>query len=132
MPRKYYEHSEQVAFINLASKRRYLGGYVRDYLYAIPNAGTTGGRRAQIAGARRRAEGVTAGVPDIECFVARPPYTGLYIEFKREDGVPSDVSKAQREMMARLESCGRKCVVAFGVLDAWQKLCEYLGIKTGL
>ena len=71
-------------------------------------------------------------MPDIECFVPMAPYTGLHIEMKRVDGVPSDVSKAQREVMARLESQGRKCVVAFGVLDAWVKLCEYLKIKNGL
>ena len=48
---------------------------------------------------------------------------------KRKDGVPSDVTSAQKEKMAMLSSMGRKCVVAFGADDAWKKLCEYLNIK---
>lgn len=82
-----------------------------------------------LAGLRRKAEGVTPGVPDIECMVAVPPYTGLHIEMKRKDGKPSDVSAEQKTMMARLVACGRKCVVGFGCDDAWQHLTDYLGIK---
>lgn len=61
--------------------------------------------------------------------VAIPPHTGLHIEMKRKDGVPSDVSDAQKKMMARLTKCGRACVVAFGEEQAWKYLCDYLGIK---
>ena len=82
-----------------------------------------------LAGVRRKAEGVTAGVPDVECFFAVAPHTGLHIEFKRKDGKPSDVTDAQQRMMERMTKCGRKCVVAFGADQAWNYLCEYLGIK---
>jgi len=58
--------------------------------------------------------------------VAVPPYTGCHIELKRLDGVPSDVSHAQKDMMKRLESCGRKCYVAYGAGDAFEKLWAYL------
>jgi hypothetical protein len=77
---------------------------------------------------RRKAEGVTAGVPDIECFIAIPPFHGLHIEMKRKDGTMNDVTEAQKKFMQRLTSCGRKCVVAFGADDAWDKLCTYLGV----
>lgn len=111
------------------SYRKYGSGSVRDFCYAVPNAGTRGDKRALLAGVRRKAEGVTAGVPDIECFIAVPPYTGLHIEMKRKDGTASDVSASQREMIKRLEKCGRRCVVAFGHDHAWVALCKYLGIE---
>ena len=129
MPR-YVEHTEQVALFNLAAKRGYSDGVVADYIFAVPTAGTIGGRRGRIAGARRKAEGVKAGIPDVECFVASRGFTGLHIEMKRHDGVPSDVTPDQKKMMARLEKEGRKCVVAFGVVDAWQNLCDYLKIDS--
>jgi hypothetical protein len=83
-----------------------------------------------LAGVRQKAEGLTAGVPDIECMVAIPPYTGFHLEMKRKDGVPSDVSAAQKEMMERLTSCGRKCETGYGADDAWKKLCAYLEITS--
>jgi hypothetical protein len=85
-----------------------------------------------LAGVRRKAEGVKAGVPDIECFIAMPPHTGLHIEMKKsrkDGGKRSDVSAEQEKVMRRLEACGRKCVVAFGCAEAWKELCAYLKIK---
>jgi hypothetical protein len=82
-----------------------------------------------LAGLRRKAEGVTAGVPDIECMVQAKGFTGLHIEMKRADGKPSDVSADQKVMLARLEACGRKCVVAYGCEQAWAALTDYLGLK---
>jgi hypothetical protein len=125
----YHESREQQDFFRRANLRRYLSGTLRDYVYAVPNGGTTGGRRALIAGIRRRAEGLTEGVPDIECMVAVAPYTGLHIEMKKskkDGGKPSDVAPKQKDMMARLTKCGRKCTVAFGADEAWAQLLEYL------
>jgi len=124
---KYAESIEQQGFFARAAKRPYGYEMLSDYCYAVPNGGTSGGRRAMLAGVRRKAEGVTAGVPDIECMIAVSPYTGLHIEMKKENGVPSDVTLAQQLMMARLTGCGRKCVVAFGAAQAWTELCKYLG-----
>ena len=126
---KYDESSEQIAFFRRSSYRKYGAETVRDVIYAVPNGGTRGGRRAMLAGVRRKAEGVTAGVPDIESFVATPPYTGWHCEMKRKDGKPSDVTAAQAKMMARLTKAGRKCVVCFGEEHAWKELTSYLGIK---
>lgn len=129
---RFLEHDEQTAFFRKASTRRYLTGTIRDILFAIPNAGTAGGRRAMLAGVRRKAEGVTAGVPDIHCIVASTPYHGLWIEMKKskkDGGRPSDVTDDQEKMMARLTACGHSCKVAFGAEEAWGYLCAYLGIK---
>lgn len=123
---KYAESIEQQGFFARIARVPWRDGTLKDYCFAIPNAGTSGGGRAARAGVRRKLEGVTAGVPDIECMVAIPPFTGLHIEMKRTDGVPSDVTQQQKDMMARLESCGRKCVVAFGAGDAFDKLWAYL------
>lgn len=82
-----------------------------------------------LAGVRRKAEGVTPGVPDIECMVAIAPYTGLHIEMKRKNGKDSDVTEAQLDMIKRLRKCGRKCIITFGADAAWEGICEYLGIK---
>ena len=128
----YVEHREQVAFFRLASTRRYLGKPLSDYLAAVPNAGTTGGRRAMLAGVRRKAEGVKAGFPDVQCIIAVPPYSGWHCEMKKprsEGGKDSDVSEAQKDWILRLEAVGRKCVVAFGCAEAWKELCAYLKIK---
>lgn len=128
----YDESQEQQMLFKMAAYKSYRGGTVRDYLYAIPNGGTTGGRRAMLAGVRRKAEGVTAGVPDVFCF-AKPPtgeWRGLCIEMKRKDGKPSDVSKAQRDMMLLLSAEGYKCEVCFGSDHAWKSLCQYLDLTT--
>lgn len=81
-----------------------------------------------IAGARRKAEGLTSGVPDWESPIAVPPFTGFHCEMKRRKGVPSDVTENQREWLDTLAGCGRKAVVAFGADDAIRQFCDYLGI----
>jgi hypothetical protein len=123
---KYSESIEQQGFFARLRGIPFRGESLAEFCYAVPNAGTSGGRRAARAGVRRKLEGVTPGVPDVECMVAVPPYTGCHIELKRLDGVPSDVKQVQQDMIARLESCGRKCYVAFGAGDAFDKLWGYL------
>jgi hypothetical protein len=129
---KYKEHDEQVAFFRRAHFRRYLSGTLADYCFAVPNAGTTGGRRALIAGARRKAEGVVAGVYDIECMVPVGPHTGIHIEMKKspkDGGKLSDETDSQSAWAKKARECGRATVVALGAEDAWIKLCQYLGVK---
>jgi len=125
---RYVESIEQQAFFGKLRTVPYAGETLREYCWAVPNAGTTGGRRGVLAGARRKAEGVTSGVPDIECAIAARGFHGLHIELKRPDGVPSDVSAKQQEMMDRLRRAGRKCEVAFGWEHAWKILIEYVGL----
>jgi hypothetical protein len=129
MPSRYQEHDEQVAFFRKIDRVPWNGETLRDYCFAVPNGGTNGGRRALLAGVRRKAEGVSSGVPDVECVISSRGYTGLHIEFKRADGVPSDVSTAQREWLDRLRKCGRKAEVAFGAEQAWRIITEYLKLE---
>lgn len=130
---RYAEHDEQVKVFQWAAQRRWPHRHsdktLNDYMYAVPNAGISGGRRAMLAGVRRQAEGVKAGIPDWESPLAVPPWTGFHCEMKRADGKPSDVSEQQRKQLDMLTGCGRKCVVAFGARDAIRQFCEYLGIE---
>jgi hypothetical protein len=80
-------------------RRKY--GPVR--IFAIPNAGSG----SQARGARLKAEGVSAGVPDL--FV---PAWGLWIEMKRQKG--GRVSPEQADWIAYLESVGHTCLVCPG------------------
>lgn len=123
---KHTESEAQVDVFKRASYRRYRDGTVRDYIYAVVNTLPRSGKRAMLQMLQLKMEGLTKGVPDIECMVAIAPYTGLHIELKKPDGVPSDVTVEQKEMMARMISCGRKCVVAYGADEAWNALMSYL------
>lgn len=98
-------------------------------MFSVPNALPYGGKHAMLQMLKLKQEGLTKGIPDVECFVASRGFTGLHIEMKKPDGKPSDVKTEQVDKMALLTKCGRKCVVAFGAEDAWNKLLDYLEIK---
>jgi hypothetical protein len=120
-----------------------------DLLFAIPN----GGARNVIVAKKLKAEGVKAGIPDY--FLPVPKFKkikehkyvkdptngnwlhsivpinvieipGLFLELKRSNGVPSNVSKAQKERMKLFEEQGYKCVIAYGWLHASKVLLDYL------
>ena len=76
-------------------------------IFAIPN----GGSRSQSAGAKLKAEGVSAGVPDL--FV---PAWRLWIEMKRQKG--GRVSPEQTDWMQYLESLGHTCLLCPGSENA--------------
>lgn len=92
-------------------------------MYAIPN----GGRRDAATGARLKAEGVLAGVPDVFLACPRPPHAGLYIELKRKAG--GRASPAQKAMLATLEESGYAVAVCYGWRQAADEILAYLGEK---
>ena len=96
------EHQEQVAFIQWF-RQSYPG--VR--IFAIPN----GEARSQSAGARLKAEGVSAGVPDL--FI---PAWNTWIEMKRSKG--GSVSEKQKDWLAYLEGIGHQVFVCKGADSA--------------
>ncbi len=89
-------------------------------LYAIPN----GGARDAVTGARMKAEGVKAGVPDLFLPVARCGYHGLFVEMKRRDG--GKVSPAQRLWIERLTEQGYLVAVCHGRDAAERVIVTYL------
>ena len=71
-----------------------------------------------------KAEGVTAGVPDILLAVPRQGCHGLWIELKRRKG--GRVSEAQEHVMARLRQAGYRVEVCKGWWEAREVIENYL------
>lgn len=88
-------------------------------LFAIPN----GGRRDPVTGARLKAEGVRAGIPDL--FLPWPAggMHGLFIELKASGGSPSP---EQRRWIERLRAAGYRAEVCVGWEAAAEVLLGYL------
>lgn len=80
-------------------------------IFAIPN----GSQRSRTTGAKLKAEGVSAGVPDL--FV--PAWT-LWIEMKRAEG--GSVSAEQRDWHAYLRSVGHTVLVCRGFSHAREEI----------
>jgi hypothetical protein len=112
------EHAEQAALMRWVElqARRYPA---LEMLFAIPN----GGRRDAVTGARLKAEGVKAGVPDL--FLPWPAggWHGLFIELKAPGGRPTP---AQRRWIERLQAAGYRAEVCYGWEEAAVVLSDYL------
>ena len=80
-------------------------------IFAIPN----GSQRSRTTGARLKAEGVSAGVPDL--FV---PAWCLWVEMKRAEG--GSVSAEQRDWHAYLRSVGHTVLVCRGFSHAREEI----------
>ena len=96
------EHIEQVRFVSWFRRN-----YPDVRIMAIPN----GGARSKATAGKLKAEGVSAGVPDL--FI---PEWRLWIEMKRQKG--GSVSAAQRDWMEYLERAGYETAVCKGCEDA--------------
>lgn len=103
------EHEEQRAFVSWFRK----SGDVR--ILAIPNGGLRGKGQAM----RLKAEGVSAGVPDL--FI---PEWGLWIEMKRRKG--GRVDPDQKDWAAYLNDCGYTVITPKGAHDACTAIIQWL------
>jgi len=92
------EHQEQVLFVQWFRRT-----YPEVRIFAIPN----GEARSQSAGARLKAEGVSAGVPDL--FI---PAWNTWIEMKRSDG--GRISPKQKDWWDYLCSIDHQVFVCEG------------------
>lgn len=104
------EHEEQRAFVSWW--RKSLPGC---WLHAIPNGGGRGIREA----GRLKAEGVSAGVPDLFA-----PSLGLWIEMKKRKG--GSVSQEQKDWHKHLRDCGYTVIVPKGAQEAALLVIEFL------
>ena len=111
------EHDEQAALFQWWWRTPWAA---RILLFAIPN----GGARDIITGARLKAEGVLAGVPDL--FLACPAgeSNGLFIEMKRQRG--GKVSDKQFAVIQRLQNAGYSVVIAHGMQEAMDAIKMHL------
>lgn len=117
------EHQEQVALIDWCNAMSVFHAEL-DMIYASPN----GGHRYDAVGAKLRAEGTKAGIPDLFLPVARQGKHGMYIEMKRADR-KNHTSDLQDGWIKRLTAQGYRCEVCYGFDEARDVLCDYLGIE---
>ena len=110
------EHGHQVAFVQWV-RAQY--PRISELLIAIPN----GGKRAMTTAKRLKAEGASAGFPDVFVFYPRREFSGLAIEFKRSLGprggnAGSDTTPEQEAWLERLSTHGYCARVAHGFDEA--------------
>lgn len=116
------EHAEQSALFRWAEVAGRADPRLQ-LLYAVPNglaASSTG------EAARAKKAGLRSGVPDACLPVPSGGYHGLYVELKRRDGVPSDVTANQKIWLARLADQGYRALVAYGWDQARTEILAYL------
>lgn len=118
------EHDEQVALFDWRDRCAPLCPPL-GMLFAIPN----GGKRDVVTASRLKAEGVTAGVPDLCLPVARRGYHGLYIEMKVRGG---RVRSEQRKWLAALEAEGYMTVVCWSWPEAARVIARYVDVPLPL
>lgn len=118
MAKILYESSEQIKFV-----ARVRAFYPEALIFAVPN----GGGRTPREGAKLKAEGVLAGVPDLFVAVPRGDWHGLFIEMKRTKG--GKPSAAQVDIMSRLAAQQYKSIVCYGMEEAWTQFERYYNDK---
>lgn len=124
---KEAEHRLQVACVNWF---RYQYQPYSKLLFAIPN----GGQRNAVTGAKLKAEGVVAGIPDL--FLAMPKaiaksptesyhaFSGLFIEMKIR---PNKPTKHQQDMIKKLIGQGYKVTVCYSLDEFMIAIQSYIG-----
>jgi hypothetical protein len=114
-PKARSEHQEQTLVVQIL---RLEYPDVEALLFAIPN----GGHRHPGVGAKLKAEGVKAGIPDLFLAIPAHEYHGLFIEMKKPGGA---TSKAQLEWHQALRDQGYKVAIAYGHEEALEIIEEY-------
>ena len=103
------EHEEQRLLVQWFRR-----SYPDVRIFAIPN----GGARSPATAGRLKAEGVSAGVPDL--FV---PAMNLWIEMKRQKG--GSLSAEQKDWTEHLICLGYEVLVGRGFEDAKQQVLQF-------
>lgn len=112
------EHGHQAALFCFAAANIKQYPDLR-YLFAIPN----GGQRNAATGARLKAEGVKAGVPDIMLPRPNRNYHGLFLEMKVGKNVQST---EQKDYFFYLQRNGYWCDICYSWTEARDIILEYL------
>ena len=93
---------------------------IRLITFAVPN----GGSRNCLEAKNLKAQGVTAGVPDLFMAVPYNGYHGLFIELKSKNGRLSD---HQKIWVDNLNDRAYRAVVCYSLDEAMDAVTEYLG-----
>ena len=120
MPIKLSEHEIQKSFFQFLSiDPKFKPLISRKAIIAIPN----GGKRNIITAIKLKKEGVTPGVFDVFCTIAKGPYHGLWIEFKAGYNKLTDEQKLFSIYRSEDDF---KCVVCYSAEEAIAELNNYL------
>ena len=109
------EHDLQTACVNWFRMQ-----YPQHIIYAIPN----GGQRNTIVAAKLKAEGVTAGIPDLHIPIARHGSQSLYIEMK--NGKQGRLSEHQKHTIQILQDAGHRVAVCRDMQEFINEVKNYL------
>ncbi|WP_045158298.1 VRR-NUC domain-containing protein [Stutzerimonas stutzeri] len=96
--------------------------------YAVTWHTPNGGARDKATAGKLKAQGVKAGVPDLQLAVARGGFFGLFIEFKATPPNDAAVSETQKAMLSRLQEQGYRAVVCRGINEAMAEINAYLAM----
>lgn len=110
------EHNIQKGFMDFVRKK-----YPQHFCFKIPNEG----KRSFALAAYMKAEGLTAGIPDIFCAVGRI-YNGLFMEFKAPGCKPT---LTQLEAAFRLKNANYRVETVSSIDQAMQVFEDYLSIN---
>lgn len=90
-----------------------------DLMYHVPNEG----KRSAATGARLKAEGLKAGVPDVCLPTAHGGYIGLYIEMKVKPNKPTE---QQKQWLRDLREAGHFTAICYTWEEAKDLIEEYI------
>jgi hypothetical protein len=102
--------------------------YLRPQLELL-NGSLNGVRLTVGQAVKAKRAGMKKGFPDINLPIPRRGFHGLFIELKKGGGVPSDVSREQKNYLTMMASEGNHCAVCFGAGDAIDVITWYLDGK---
>lgn len=121
LPPVDYEGREQVMLMRWMQ-------YQHSAAFAVTWHTPNGGRRDKATAGKLKAQGVKAGIPDLQLAMARGGFFGLFIEFKATPPNNAEVSKSQKEVIRLLTDEGYLAVVCLGVADAMWQINDYLAM----
>ena len=117
-PKNSNEHKEQVKLIQWKDENLHL--YPRlAALYAVPNEG----QRNPVAGRKKKAEGLLAGVLDLHLPCPVGEYCGLWIEMKYGR---NKMTQSQREWADLMRWLGHRVEVCYWFEEARWVLLDYI------
>jgi hypothetical protein len=114
------EHGEQAAFFEYLDRLEMRHPEYR-YAFHIPN----GEKRDKATAFKLKSAGVRPGVPDVMVPVVRPPWHGLFLEFKVGR---NGLSPGQKAFQAFLLHQGYLVVVVYSSAEAIDAVERYLGV----
>ena len=117
-PRRH--HADHEHHLQVACLQWFRMQYPQHLIYAIPN----GGQRNAIVASKLKAEGVTAGIPDLHIPTARNGYHSLYIEMK--NGKKGRLSEHQKQTIQRLQAAGHKVARCRHIQEVLNEAHNYL------